>query len=75
MAKPIEISERTNLTLDEATEEYIALRKKLNAKTFPQGGTGWSQSVLNRIEARMDSLRRTITDAVCPEEKEQKNGR
>lgn len=62
------ISDKTDLTMDEAAEEYIRLRKILNqTEGFPDNGTGWAGWFLNKINDRMNYLRQVITDAVCYE--------
>lgn len=53
-------------SLSAAKDEYRKLKALLEVKEgFPQGGTGWAQSVLNRINDRMNWLRIEITDEVC----------
>jgi len=61
----IQISDRTDLTLDEAKAEYRELLALKNVKVFPQGGMGWSAYVLRRIEDRLNFLRTRITDIIC----------
>ena len=52
-------------SLEAAKTEYQELKALLEAKDgFPQGGTGWAQSVLNRINDRMNQLRVEITDQI-----------
>ena len=55
------ISERTNLTLSQAKDEYRELKDiQTNGPEY-----GWSGSVSNRIYDRLTYLRKIITDFVC----------
>ena len=59
------ISEKADVTLAEMKVEYVDLLGVLDAKVFPDGGTGWAGWVLNRIDDRLNFLRTRITDIVC----------
>lgn len=67
-----ELSDRTDLTLDEAKKEYAWL-KSLIAKPDPPGSNpnapkyGWSRWVVNQIESRILIVQTIIAD----KEKEQ----
>ena len=63
METPV-ISDKPVLTLAEAKVEYRQLLEILNAKVFPNNGTGWATSVLNRIEDRLNYLRTVIVNYV-----------
>lgn len=59
------ISDKAVLTLDEAKVEYRQLTEILNAKVFPNGGTGWADWLLRKIEYRLNYLRTVIADIIC----------
>lgn len=71
------ISDKTDLDIDQAAEEYCELKKILNqTEGFPDGGTGWAPWLVNKIGDRMNYLRQIITDGYIelisdPEEVEQ----
>jgi hypothetical protein len=60
----IQISTKTDLTLEEAKQEYRELTALLSRKTFPDGASAWATSVLNRIHDRLDFLKTKIADEV-----------
>jgi len=66
MTEVPKISDKTDLSLAEAKSEYKKLSALANQTDgFPNHGTGWSQTMLNKINARMDYLRERIADYIC----------
>jgi len=70
----IQISTKTDLTLEEAKQEYRQLTALLGRRDFPDNASAWATSVLNRIHDRLDFLKTKIADSICSE-KEQHYGR
>lgn len=58
-----QISDRTDLSFDEAKVEYVLLLARRNTKHFPSS-SGWNQSTLDRFDFRLNFLRVLITDFV-----------
>ena len=66
------ISEEKNLSLTQAKQEYIQLTTFLKDNRPKHG---WLESILIRYNQRLDFLKTTITEKVCFDNKEKKNGK
>lgn len=69
--KAPEISTRTDLTIDEARDEYIRLTELLKKENKPR--YGWARHIQAKIDERQMFLRETITNLYI--EKELNNGK